>query len=348
MALIVESTIYNLQNAPDPVQQYYFLDFDQDADPAVFPADAGTVVYWAQDEFSFDITFTVIEDDPESANTEPYEVISCSYLNTYDFFSGTVLSADTLRIAAIENPFEEHYNIVQTYGSDSSGSIDTRFNEQASTHEAETRLDEGYLNVDTFAYIPPEDEVFKPQVNRYELQELTNIIDEDGPQSKFLGVSEWELPDERFLALTHQFTVTARGTISNNQITFPYSVYHESHWNFERARIFAERLQNELADLNGNDTDQTLEDAQNVQPDIPDYALDSDFVVEYSDIETITTQDANTQPLEAFPEEPPDPDANTTPEPITSISDAKLPEYPSVTWPTDPNFVQDLEDPNNK
>ena len=319
---VTSGQIYNLQNAPSPVQQYYYLDFDQD-DPNAVPnavASGITVPYWAQDDFSFDITFTVEEfvDDTGQGNTEIWVVTNTTYDGMFsgtgngattpgDFFQGTTFSSiadpaqiDSVTVEAIENPFDEYYDIEQNFGDDSTGDINNRFNDEAIAHQAETNLDEGYLNVDTFAYVPPEDQVFKKQTNTYELKELSDIIDEGGEQSQFLGVSKWELPPDRFLEILHQFTITAVGQTSGTELQFPYSVYHESHWNFDKARVFAEALQNEYAILNENDTDQTFEEAQSVEPDTPEYDLDTEFVDNYfTDVETETTPDANTQPADA-------------------------------------------------
>jgi hypothetical protein len=331
---VVDGAIYNLQNAPDPTQQYYYLDFDQD-DPGALPGQGAsgiTVPYWAQDDFSFDITFTVEEvADDTGGNTEIWVVTNTSYdgvsygtgsgaATSGDFFQGTSFSSvgdpeqiDSVSVEAIENPFkDEFYHIEQNYGDDSTGDINNRFNEEGINHRAETNLDAGYLNVDTFAYVPPEDQVFKKQTNTYQLQELEDVVEEGGEQSKFLGISEWQLPSDRFLEIVHSFTLTAVGQTTGNIRFIPYTVYHESHWNFNKAKVFAEKLQNELAILKPNDTDQTFEEAQSVEPDNPEYDLDTEFVGDYfPDVETITSADGNTQPL----------DANSNPEDIAASYD---------------------------
>lgn len=344
MAIVTTGTISNLQNAPVPVQQYFYIEGDQDSgDPLVFPGSTATVPYWAQDEFSFDIEFSVIEEpDTEGANTEIWVVTNVTYdgmrygtgdgaTTPGDFFSGTTFSSigdpnqiDSVTVEAIENPFDEYYHIEQTYNAGSSGKIDTRFNEQALEHEAETNLDEGYLNVDTFAYIPPDDETFKTTTNRYELQQLSDILDEGGEQSEFLGVSRWELPSDRFLEIVHDFTVFATGQTSGNEIEVSYSVYHESHWNFDKARVFAERLQNEEAILNANDTDQSFEDAQSVEPDNPQYELDPDIVSEFPDVET-PGPDANTAPIDPTGDDY-DPNNIEFPTGVPDIEDGSDPE----------------------
>ena len=136
-------------------------------------------------------------------------------------------------------------------------------------------------------------------------------------------MSRWELPSDRFYEILHTFTVFATGQTSNNQIEVVYTVYHESHWNFDKARVFAERLQNEEAILNGNDTDQTFEDAQSVEPDNPQYELDPEFVSEFPDVET------------------PGPDANTAP--VDPTGDDYDPN--NIEWQTGVDPIEDGSDP---
>lgn len=344
------SSIYNIQNEPIPQQEYFYFDENPNAEePVLLPASRGTLVYWAQDEFSFDITFTVfevIEEGEGDGGLEEDWVVTNTVYNgmTYgdessssvgDFFSGTPFSSvgnpeqiDSVSVLAIENPFDEYYDIVQTYG-DGQGSIDKRFNEEAAAHEAETDLDKGFVDLNTFSYLPPEDETFVSQANTYESTELSDFLDEGAEQSKFLGVSKWELPEEQFYKVIHSFTITAVGQTSGNEITIPYTVYHESHWNFDKARVFAERLQNEEAILNANDTDITLEDAESVDPDIPEYDLDTEFVTDYfPDVET-QTQNDDVDPIDTSDENY-DPDNLEWPTGVDDIEDPLGPqEYPT-------------------